>query len=198
MTPREQEEYRALRDTIRERGTTRVWLFLIGLVLWAGLAVAVGALAALPVATLLPLLILAAVFETIFSMHTGVERIGRYIQVYYEEDAGGASDLDRKWEHAATAYARAFPRSGVDPLFTLFFVAATILNFVPVLLAEPVALEVSFVGTAHVLFILRVLVARRAASRQRAVDLDRFRQLKSQSKSPESRVESQESRVESQ
>jgi hypothetical protein len=183
MTPREQEEYRALRDTIRERGTTRAWLFLIGLVLWAGLTVAVGALAALPVATLLPLLILAAVFETIFSMHTGVERIGRYIQVYYEEDAGSSTDLDRKWEQAAMAYAGAFPRSGVDPLFTLFFVAATILNFVPVLLAEPVALEVSSVGTVHVLFILRLFVARRVTGRQRAVDLERFRQMKTAGRS---------------
>jgi len=29
MTPRELEEYRALRHTIRERGTARVWIFVI-------------------------------------------------------------------------------------------------------------------------------------------------------------------------
>ena len=32
MTPRELEEYRALRETIRERGTARVWIFVVGLV----------------------------------------------------------------------------------------------------------------------------------------------------------------------
>ena len=30
MTARELEEYRALRATIRERGTARVWIFVVG------------------------------------------------------------------------------------------------------------------------------------------------------------------------
>src|SRR4051812_40874617 len=121
MTDRDAEEYRALRATIRERGTTRVWVFVAGLVGWAGVEVATAALAALPVATLLPLLVLAAVFEAVFALHIGVERIGRYIQVYFEDSAG--------WEHTAMAYGGAF-RGGTDPLFTLVFVCATILNFV--------------------------------------------------------------------
>jgi hypothetical protein len=74
MTPRELEEYRALRATIRERGATRIWIFLAGLAAWSALVVATAALAALPVATLLPLLILAGTFEAVFSLHTGVER----------------------------------------------------------------------------------------------------------------------------
>ena len=44
---------------------------------------AVASLAAIPVATLLPLVLLAACFEAIFALHTGVERIGRYLQVFY-------------------------------------------------------------------------------------------------------------------
>ena len=48
MTPREIEEYRALRDTIRERGTARIWVFLAGLVAWGALTTATAALAALP------------------------------------------------------------------------------------------------------------------------------------------------------
>src|SRR5439155_3058751 len=75
MTGRDAEEYRALRATIRERGTTRVWLFVVGLAVWAALVVATAALAALPIATLLPLLLLAAVFEAVFALHVGVERI---------------------------------------------------------------------------------------------------------------------------
>jgi hypothetical protein len=169
MTERDAEEYRALRATIRERGTSRVWLFVVGLAAWAGLVVATAALAALPVATLLPLLFLAAVFEAVLALHTGVERIGRYIEVFLE-DADG-------WEHIATAYGRAF-RGGPDPLFTLVFAGATILNFVPALLAEPVLIEVLVIGVAHVLFVVRIAVARREAGRQRAADLERFEKLK--------------------
>ena len=90
MTPRELAEYQALRETIRERGTTRVWLLLATFVAWGALAIATAALAALPIATLLPLLVLAVGFETGFAVHTGVERIGRYIQVFFESD-----DADR-------------------------------------------------------------------------------------------------------
>ena len=170
MTPREQEEYRALRDTIRERGTARVWVFVAGVVAWAGLVIATAALAALPVATLLPLLVLAAVFEAVFSLHTGVERIGRYLQVFAEETTG--------WEHTAMAYGRVYRSAGTDPLFAMVFVVAAFLNFVPVLVAEPVALEVGVIGTIHVLFVVRVLMARHAAGRQRAADLERFQTLK--------------------
>ena len=172
MTERDVEEYRALRDTIRERGTTRVWVFVAGLLGWAALVIATAALAALPVATLLPLLILAAVFEAVFALHIGVERIGRYIQVYFEETSG--------WEHAAMAYGRTF-RGGGDPLFALVFVGATILNFVPVLIAEPVAIEVVVIGFAHVLFIVRIALARRHARRQRALDLERFQRIRDDS-----------------
>ena len=84
MTPRALEEFKALRDTVRSRGTARVWVFLAGLVGWGALTIATASLAALPVATFLPLLILAITFEAVFSLHVGVERIGRYIQVFLE------------------------------------------------------------------------------------------------------------------
>jgi len=170
MTPRELEEYRALRETIRERGTARVWIFVAGLVAWAALVIATAALAALPVATLLPLLILAGTFEAVFSLHAGVERVGRYIQVFFEEGSG--------WEHAAMAFGRAPRGTGVDPLFGTIFLIATLLNFVPVLIAEPVATEVVVIGAAHLFLIARVLIARHAAGRQRAADLERFKELR--------------------
>ena len=169
MTPRELEEYRALRETIRERGTARVWIFVAGLVAWAALVIATAALAALPVATLLPLLVLAGTFEAVFSLHAGVERVGRYIQVFFEEGSG--------WEHVAMACGRAPRGTGVDPLFGNIFLIATLLNFVPVLIAEPVATEVVVIGTAHLLLTARVLIARRAAGRQRAADLAQFQKL---------------------
>ena len=172
MTSRELAEYRALRDTIRERGTARVWVFLGGLVAWAALTVTTTALAALPVATLLPLLVLAGAFEAVFSLHVGVERIGRYVQVFFEDEAG--------WEHVAMAFGRPLVGASVDPLFAVFFILATILNFIAVIVAEPVRSEVIVVGTAHLLLIVRVLAARRVAARQRTADLERFQQIKHQ------------------
>jgi uncharacterized membrane protein len=170
MTQREADEYKALRDTIRERGTARVWIFVVGLLGWSALVMSTAALAALPLATLLPLLVLSAVFEAVFSLHTGVERIGRYLQAFHEEGAG--------WEHAAMAYGRAHGGSGTDPLFTAFFIIAIVANFVPVLIAEPVAVEVIVIGAVHALVIGRILMARRASGRQRALDLERFEKLK--------------------
>ena len=177
MTPRELEEYRALRATIRERGTTRSWLCFAGLFGWASLTIATAALAELPVATLLPLLVLATSFELVFALHTGVERIGRYIQVFFEEkeDEGAA---DPGWEHRVMAYGRLFPGGGSDPLFTIYFLIATLFNFIPVILAGAVPVEYAVVGAIHLLFVARLVVARRQASRQRTVDLERFQQLK--------------------
>jgi hypothetical protein len=171
MTPRDLEEYKALRDTIRERGTTRVWTVLAGLTAWGGLTIATAALATLPVATLLPLLILATAFEVVFSLHTGVERIGRYIQVFFEEEDS------RGWEHVAMAYGGTFG-GGSDPIFANCFQIAAVLNFIPAILANPMPIEWGVVGAIHVLFLVRVVVARRGAARQRTIDLDRFRQLK--------------------
>ena len=105
-----------------------------------------------------------------FSLHVGVERIGRYIQVFLEGDSG--------WEHAAMAYGQPLRGTRVDPLFSVCFLVATLLNFVPVLLAEPVALEVWVVGAVHLFVAVRIVLARRAAARQRAADLKRFLELK--------------------
>jgi hypothetical protein len=177
MTSRDLEEYQALRDTIRERGTARVWIVLVGLVGWAGLTIATASLAALPVATLLPLLEMATAFEVVFALHTGVERIGRYIQVFYEEEDG------RGWEHTTMSYGRTFG-GGSDPLFANIFRIAAILNFIPALYANPVPIEWGVVGAIHLLFIARILVAQRQANRQRAVDLERFRTIKTNFQAP--------------
>jgi hypothetical protein len=175
MTPRELEEYRALRATIRERGITRLWIFLTGLTAWSALLVATAALAALPVATLLPLLILACAFEAVFSLHTSVERIGRYIQVFFEDE-----QADCGWEHRVMAFGRLFP-GGTDPLFTPYFLTAALFNFVPVLLAGAVPIEYGVVGAIHLLFVARLALACRHSTRQRAIDLERFQQLKQRS-----------------
>jgi hypothetical protein len=172
MTPHEVEEYRALRATIRDRGTLRIWLFFTVMAVWGAATIATASLAALPVATLLPLLILAAGFEALFAVHTGIERIGRYLQVFY-----APGETERDWERTVMAYGRAYPGANADPLFSWHFLLGIVLNFVPVLLAEPVRLEVSVVGTVHLLFAARVIAARRSSHRQRTVDLERFERL---------------------
>ncbi|MDR1989271.1 MAG: hypothetical protein LBQ09_03465 [Acidobacteriaceae bacterium] len=180
LTAREREEYRALRATIRERGTARVWIFVVGLALWAALVVAVAALASLPVATLLPLLFLTGVFEAVFALHTGVERVGRYVQVFYEENRDGESST-RTWEQVAMNFGRVSPGRGVDALFVHIFVLATVVNLVPAVLAGAVVEEWAVLGVVHALFIGRLVVARRLAAKQRALDLDAFRKLKESS-----------------
>ena len=62
--------------------------------------------------------------------------------------------------------------------FTAYFILATLLNIVPAILAQPVPLEVGVVVGVHLIFIVRVLMSKHVASRQRAADLARFRELK--------------------
>ena len=166
----QQEEYRALRQTISQRGTAKAWILVTGMIGWGALTMATAALAQLPVATFLPLLVLAVTFEAIFSLHVGVERIGRYLQVFHEEPTG--------WEHTAMGFGRPLKGTGTDPLFVAHFLIAAILNIVPALLAEPVRLEITVVGSAHLIFVLRVLVARHSAAKQRTADLKRFEEMK--------------------
>src|ERR1700738_4031274 len=169
MTGREHDEYSALRATIRERGTARVCVFVAGIVAWTAATIATAALASSPIASLLPLLLLACVFEAIFALHVGVERIGRYLQVFYEGPSG--------WESMAMSFGRPHGAATTDALFTVPFLLAALFNIAPALLLSPIRAELIFVGGAHVLFILRLVVARATASRQRAIDLERFRRL---------------------
>ena len=170
MTPREQEEYTALRTTIRERGTARIWVFVVGTAAWSALTVATAALAPTPIATLLPLLILAAAFEAVFALHVGVERIGRYLQVFHDDE----------WERAALAFGHPSGAAAVDPLFVVMFALAAVFNVMPALLAQPTPPELIFIGGAHTLFLLRLVAARMAASKQRAIDLERFKEIKNE------------------
>ena len=160
-----------MRATILQRGTQRVWLAVAGLALWALLALTIEALASPPVFALLPLVVLAAAFEAVYAVHTAVERVGRYVQVFFEEAGDG-------WEHTAMAYGAAFKGGGIDPLFCAYFWSATLLNLIPMLLAEPVTPEWIVLGAAHLAVVWRILVARRTAAGQRAVDLVRFKQLR--------------------
>jgi hypothetical protein len=170
-TSRATQEYNALRATIRERGTARVCLFCGGFVGWGALTLATAALASTPLATFLPLVVLSSLFEGIYALHIGVERIGRYLQAFHEADGSG-------WEHAAMAFGRPKGAASLDALFTVPFLLATILNLAPAFYFGPTREEIIFVAGGHALFLVRLAFARATAARQRRIDLERFAAIK--------------------
>jgi hypothetical protein len=171
-------EFRVLRETIGSRGTTRMVLLPVTMLGWAGLMTVILLFGEVPLAALLPLAVLVGGFEAIHALHVGVERIGRYLQVYYE----GFSDGPR-WETTVTAVGPGLPGGGIDPLFSLVFVCAAFVNMLPVVIPHPTRMELGVVGAFHIAFVFRVVRARGAAARQRAVELESFRALKSQAQS---------------
>ncbi len=180
------EEYRALRATIRERGTMRALVTTITFVSWAGLSLAAAALFVLPPLALIPLLALAAGFEAIFAMHVGVERVGRYIQRRFETGDGLPG-----WEHAAMKIGAAkVAGGGIDPLMAWPFALATLLNLMVVLIMQTdpgptdeatlatiegaPSWSFAFFAAVHAAFVVRVFAARRFARGQRERDLQLF------------------------
>lgn len=159
-----------MRDTIRQRGTVRMALVPLIFVGWAATAVAVTAVITVSVSTLVPLMVLAAGFEAIYALHLNVERIGRYLQVFHEADGG--------WEHVAMAFGQRFKGAGPDPLFVQLFVFAGSLNFLPVTLVAGDVTEVVVLAIAHLAFVYRVRTARATAAKQRALDLERFIEIR--------------------
>jgi hypothetical protein len=168
-----ESEYAALRHTIASRGTTRMTLIPVILIGWALLAGTLSIFGKNPAGALFPLAVLAGGFEAIYAMHVGVERIGRYLQVFYEGRPEGP-----KWETTAMAVGPALPGGGIDPLFTAIFGLATALNMIPAIVVSPTTLELSVIGLFHAVLLVRFAVARRAASRQRAVDLESYRAVR--------------------
>jgi hypothetical protein len=164
------EEYRALRATIRERGTTRVVVTVITFVSWAALALLASTLDAGPPLGLIPLLVLAVGFEAAFALHVGVERIGRFIQAQYE-----VPNALPAWEQSAMKIGTTPGASGgVDPIFFWPFCMAVLLNLMVVLLLQWSPAAIVF-GLIHGVVVARLLSARRFARRQREQDLAAFR-----------------------
>jgi hypothetical protein len=174
-------EFRVLRETIAARGTTRMALLPLTMIGWALIAGGILLLTELPFAGVFSLGVLVGGFEAIHALHVGVERIGRYLQVYYE--AGGDGPL---WESTAMRLGPGLPGAGVDPLFTVVFVAATMANLMLVFIPQPTRLDLGVLGVVHLAFLVRVVRARGAAARQRAVDLETFRAIHTQMAPPRS------------
>jgi hypothetical protein len=165
-------EFAALRSAIAVRSTARVSLLPVTLIGW-GLIMVLSDRSATPLPGLVALAILAGGFEAIHALHVGAERIGRYLQVFYEQGAGVP-----RWETTAMAVGPALPGGGIDPLFTTVFLAVTLLNLVPVLASGAAVLAVALAVALHAGFAYRVVRARGAAARQRAVELESFKALR--------------------
>jgi hypothetical protein len=167
----DQTEYGELRATLRERGTARAWVFVAGLIAWGALSLAVVALSLAPLFATVPLLVLAATFEAVYALHIAVERVGRYVQVFHE------ADTDR-WEHAAMQLQPIPHGARLDALFTVVFLAAACVTLFTVNLYDATPQEVVIVIVPWLAFCGRVVCAKLFAGKQRSIDLERFRQLK--------------------
>ncbi|MFM8532865.1 MAG: hypothetical protein ACKOEC_04660 [Acidimicrobiia bacterium] len=171
-----------LRQTIAQRGALRPVLALAGVSVWASILLATLALLPYPVAAGIPLLVLLVTFEVIRPLHFGAERIGRYIQVFHEE----AGQPDRpladtpSWERVAMSFG-AVPGVGGHPLFVPVFFIATLLNYLAVLLPQPVAVEMGTMAIPHLAFIAWLIRADRAMRGQRAIELARLRAMREDS-----------------
>ena len=167
-----------LRKTIAQRGALRPLLVLCGMGIWAAILIAVLVLLPYPVAAAIPLLVLVVTFEVIRPLHFGAERIGRYLQVFYEEqgEPGRAMNDTPSWERVAMSFG-AVPGAGGHPLFVPTFLMATVVNYFTVLLPRPVPIELSVMAIPHLAFIAWLVAAHRAMRGQRAIELARLREL---------------------
>jgi hypothetical protein len=124
-------------------------------------------------------MILLATFEVIRSLHLAVERVGRYIQVYFEETASGpAPAAAPAWEHTAMAFGPRVPGAGVHPYFLPVFIMATFVNFLAVVFPGPVMVELTILAVPHVAFLAWLIYCDAAMRKQRATELARFRALR--------------------
>ena len=167
-----------LRRTIAQRGALRPILLVVGIAVWAIVLTVVVAWAPYPVAATIPLLVLAATFEAIRPLHFGAERIGRYLQVFYEEAEGTDGSLrdTPSWERVAMNFGTV-PGVGGHPLFVPVFFLATLCNYIAVLIPDPLPIEMTVMAVPHIAVIGWYVAANRAMKRQRAVDLARMRDL---------------------
>jgi hypothetical protein len=179
MDRHRRSEYVILRRTIAQRGSLRPVLALTGIGMWVAALMAVLVWLPYPVAAAIPLLLLAVTFEVIRPLHFGAERIGRYLQVFYEEDGDPGRPLTDTpaWERVAMSFG-AVPGAGGHPLFVPIFLLAAAINYVSVLLPGPLPLELIVMAVPHLALIAWLIAADRAMRNQRAIELARLRAMR--------------------
>lgn len=174
-----EHEFLVLRQTIQSRGGTRPLVLLSGISAWAVVLVAVLAWLPNPLASAVPLVLLAATFEVLRTLHLGVERIGRYIQVFYEESPGGSPPTGTPaWEHTAMHLGPSLPGAGGHPYFMAVILVAVVVNFLAVLFPGPLSVELSSMAVPHLTLIAWMVHCDRGMRTQRATELARYRALR--------------------
>ena len=171
-------EYLVLRRTIAQRGALRPILLVCGIGIWALTLTAVLVWLQYPVAFFIPLIVIAATFEAIRPLHFGAERIGRYLQVFYEE----AGEQDRPlrdtpaWERVTMRFGKV-PGVGGHPLFVPIFFLALAVNYMAMMLSGPGAIDTIVMAVAHAIFGGWLFAAHRAMKTQREIEVERLRNL---------------------
>lgn len=178
-----QREFAALRATIQSRGNLKLCLLLTGIVAWAALLALTLVWLPPALASAMPLVVLVATFEAVRSAHLGAERIGRYVQVFFEETRGGSAASAPAWERTAMAMSPGVPGAGGHPYFLPVFLMAAVVNFTGVFLLRGDALAiaagaVTASAVLHAAFASWLLYCDRGMRRQRHVELERYRALR--------------------
>ena len=121
------EEFAALRSTIRDRGTVRMILLPVTFGLWAGFGRRDDRRHPAADRRPGPLLVLAAELRS--DLRPARQRrsaSGATCRSFTSPDGG--------WEHVAMTFGERFPSRGPDALFSALFLMATALNYLPVAL----------------------------------------------------------------
>jgi hypothetical protein len=150
-----------------------------GMASWALILVLVLVWLPVPMTAMIPLMVLVATFEVVRVLHLGIERIGRYIQVFFEDAEAEPGTLTAPaWERTAMAFGSTVPGAGGHPLFVPLFLMATAVNGLAVILPGPILVESVTLAVPHLAFVAWMLHCDRGMRRQRQSDLARFRELK--------------------
>ena len=163
-------EYRTLRDTIRERRTARLCAVLVGLVAGAALTIALLIAELRGSATLVPFLVLVGTYEISYFIHNGVERTA-------VTSRSSTKTRGRSWMGNDRYELRREVSLRTRSVFSIVFAAATSLNFFTLLLVDQRPGWNALSLLAHLAFAYRIVSAKKSAASQRALDLDRFRNL---------------------
>jgi hypothetical protein len=166
-------EYAAMRQAIAQRGQMKATVALVGFLGWAALWTAGFALISDVRAPAVSLAVLWATFEIIRPLHIGAERLGRYLQVFYETPGQVPA-----WEHTAMALGAAVPGAAGHPLYIPLFVGATLLNATALWFDGPLAFDGALMLGPHLALLWWLWRADRAMRRQRTDDLVRLQALR--------------------
>jgi len=165
-------EYASLRQAIAQRGQMKATVALVGLLGWAALWLAGFVLLSDVRVTAVSLAVLWATFEIIRPLHIGAERLGRYLQVFYEVPGQLPA-----WEHTAMALGASVPGAAGHPLYIPLFVGATLLNATALWVDGPLTFEGALMLGPHLALLWWLWRADRAMRVQRVDDLARLQAL---------------------